>query len=116
MRGSRRFLPWLGALACAAGLLPAVFSPPQAVALPAGPAPLAPTTTDGGTWLGASDGGVFSFGGAPFYGSMGGHPLNRPIVTMAATPTGHGYWLVASDGGVFASVTPDSSVRPDPSG
>jgi ribosomal protein L24E len=33
---------------------------------------------------------------------MGGLPLNRPIVGMAATPTGAGYWLVASDGGIFA--------------
>ena len=30
----------------------------------------------------ASDGGIFSFG-ATFFGSMGGQPLNRPIVTMA---------------------------------
>jgi N-acetylmuramoyl-L-alanine amidase len=33
---------------------------------------------------------------------MGGLPLNRPIVGMAATPDGRGYWLVASDGGIFA--------------
>jgi hypothetical protein len=33
---------------------------------------------------------------------MGGTPLNRPVVGMAATPDGNGYWLVASDGGVFA--------------
>jgi hypothetical protein len=32
---------------------------------------------------------------------MGGRPLNRPIVGIAADPTGSGYWLVASDGGVF---------------
>ncbi len=46
-------------------------------------------------------GGVFSFGDATFFGSMGGKPLNEPIVAMAATPTGHGYWEVASDGGLF---------------
>jgi hypothetical protein len=50
----------------------------------------------------ASDGGVFSFGGAQFYGSMGGKPLNQPIVGIAATPDGGGYWEVASDGGIFA--------------
>jgi hypothetical protein len=50
--------------------------------------------------LAAADGGVFSFC-APFYGSMGGHTLNQPIVGMAATPDGGGYWLVAADGGVF---------------
>ena len=49
----------------------------------------------------ASDGGIFSFG-SPFYGSMGGKPLNQPIVGMAATPDGKGYWLVASDGGIFS--------------
>ncbi len=53
-------------------------------------------------WAVASDGGVFSFGGARFHGSMGGVPLNQPVVGMAATPTGGGYWLVAADGGIFA--------------
>jgi len=55
-----------------------------------------------GYWLVASDGGVFSFGSAPYYGSTGGQPLNSPIVGMAAMPDGGGYWLVASDGGVFS--------------
>ncbi len=60
-------------------------------------------TPDGhGYWLVASDGGIFAFGDAGFYGSMGGTPLNRPVVGMAATPDGRGYWLVASDGGIFA--------------
>lgn len=57
---------------------------------------------DGGYWLVASDGGIFAYGGAGFYGSTGGMKLNQPIVGMAATPTGQGYWLVASDGGIFA--------------
>ncbi len=61
------------------------------------------TTPDGeGYWLVASDGGVFAFGDAAFYGSTGDIQLNQPIVGMAATPDGHGYWLVASDGGIFA--------------
>jgi beta-glucanase (GH16 family) len=55
-----------------------------------------------GYWLVASDGGIFAYGDAPFEGSPGGTPLNKPIVGMAATPDGGGYWLVASDGGIFA--------------
>jgi hypothetical protein len=55
-----------------------------------------------GYWEVASDGGLFAFGNAAFYGSMGGKPLNQPIVGMASTPTGGGYWEVASDGGLFA--------------
>jgi hypothetical protein len=50
----------------------------------------------------ASDGGVFSFGNAQFFGSTGGMVLNKPVVGIAATPSGGGYWLVASDGGVFS--------------
>lgn len=55
-----------------------------------------------GYWLVAADGGIFSYGGATFYGSTGGMVLNAPVVDMTATPTGNGYWLVASDGGVFS--------------
>ncbi len=55
-----------------------------------------------GYWLAASDGGVFAFGDASFYGSTGGTTLNAPVVGIAATPHGRGYWLVGSDGGVFA--------------
>ncbi len=55
-----------------------------------------------GYWEVGSDGGIFTFGTARFYGSMGGTPLNSPIVGIASTPDGGGYWLVAKDGGVFA--------------
>ncbi|MGH8992149.1 MAG: M23 family metallopeptidase [Acidimicrobiia bacterium] len=55
-----------------------------------------------GYWLLGADGGVFSFGEAPFHGSTGDQTLNRPAVAMAAVPDGSGYWFAASDGGVFA--------------
>jgi hypothetical protein len=55
----------------------------------------------GGYWLAASDGGVFTYGNAQFYGSLGDKPLASPIVGIVPTSTGHGYWLVAQDGGVF---------------
>jgi hypothetical protein len=57
--------------------------------------------SSGGYWIVTADGGVFSFG-TPFFGSMGGTPLNAPIVGMASTPDHGGYWLVASDGGIFS--------------
>jgi hypothetical protein len=54
-----------------------------------------------GYWLVATDGGVFSYGDAQFFGSTGNIRLNKPIVGMASTPDSRGYWLVASDGGIF---------------
>ncbi|MDQ1360671.1 MAG: hypothetical protein QOJ44_1048, partial [Acidimicrobiaceae bacterium] len=61
-----------------------------------------PAPSNTGYWEVASDGGVFAFGDAGFFGSMGGMTLNRPVVGMAATPDRQGYWLVAADGGIFA--------------
>ena len=49
----------------------------------------------------ASDGGLFTFG-SPFYGSMGGKPLNEPMVGGSQVTGQPGYWTVASDGGVFS--------------
>jgi hypothetical protein len=63
---------------------------------------MAATADGNGYWLVASDGGIFSFGDAAFYGSMGGTRLNKPVDGMTATPGGGGYWLVASDGGIFS--------------
>jgi hypothetical protein len=62
---------------------------------------MAATPSGLGYWLVASDGGIFTFGDAAFFGSTGAVDLARPIVGMAPTPTRAGYWLVASDGGVF---------------
>lgn len=58
-------------------------------------------TSDGG-WMVASDGGMFTMPPAGFFGSLGGIPLNAPVVGGTATPTGKGYWLFGADGGVFA--------------
>jgi hypothetical protein len=44
---------------------------------------MAATPDGGGYWLVASDGGIFSFGDAPFLGSTGGITLNQPITAMA---------------------------------
>jgi hypothetical protein len=71
------------------------------------------TRDDGGYWLDAADGGVFSFGDSQFYGSIPGlgfypadsglpHSLNAPVVGMVPSNDDAGYFMVASDGGVFA--------------
>ena len=60
------------------------------------------TPSGNGYWMVASDGGIFSFGDAKFFGSTGAIHLNQPIVGMASTPSGNGYWMVASDGGIFS--------------
>ena len=63
---------------------------------------IASTPDGGGYWLVGIDGGVFAYGDATFYGSMGGTPMNAPISGIARTSDGHGYWLVALDGGIFS--------------
>jgi hypothetical protein len=61
----------------------------------------------------ASDGGVFSYGDASFYGSIPGlgiapddstarPSLDAPIVGIVPSNDDRGYFLVANDGGVFA--------------
>jgi exopolysaccharide biosynthesis protein len=62
---------------------------------------IARTPSGNGYWVASSEGYVFCFGDATYFGSMGGQSLNQPIVGIAARPQGDGYWLVASDGGIF---------------
>jgi hypothetical protein len=81
-------------------------SPADRITYVAAPPP--PPTA--GYWEVASDGGIFTFGNAGFFGSMGGTHLNAPVVGMAAHvinqqngfPIAAGYWEVASDGGIFS--------------
>ena len=76
-------------------------APAPAPAPPPGPTPVN-CAGGAGYWLLGRDGGVFSFGTAPFYGSTGNIRLNQPVVGMTRAPVGKGYWFVAADGGIFA--------------
>ena len=62
---------------------------------------MTPTATGKGYWMVASDGGVFTFGDAHFYGSLGGAHASSPTVAVVPTRTGHGYWLELADRQVF---------------
>jgi hypothetical protein len=55
-----------------------------------------------GYWTLTADGGVRSYGSAPFYGSTAGMALAKPVVALAPTAAGTGYWELAGDGGVFS--------------
>ena len=47
---------------------------------------MASTPSGHGYWLVASDGGIFNYGDASFYGSAGAVHLNRPVVAISVTP------------------------------
>jgi len=55
-----------------------------------------------GYWSTTADGSVYSFGGAPYLGSMGGKALAAPMIGMTPTPSRGGYWQLSSDGGIFS--------------
>lgn len=91
---------------------PAYTSPPVYVPVPAPlvPRPLeetpvavtVPRPQGGYLVLQNSDGGVFTYDGAPFYGSVPGvTPGGVKTVDAAWTPSGLGYWILGADGGVF---------------
>ena len=61
---------------------------------------MAATPSGGGYWLLSRDGGVFSFGGAPFLGSAAGRS-GAPFAAIGATASGRGYWLVDAAGSSF---------------
>jgi len=69
---------------------------------PAPPPAPSPASSSHGYWLVGSDGGIFTFGSAQFYGSTGSLRLQRPVVGITPTGDRGGYWLVASDGGIFS--------------
>ena len=62
---------------------------------------MARDATGNGYWIVADDGGIFSYGDAAFFGSMGGQALAAPVVAVAEGANGGGYLLAAADGGIF---------------
>ena len=89
-------------LAAAMAVAVTAFLPMATSGTPTAQAAGAKAAAAKGYWMVASDGGVFSFGNAQFFGSTGDIKLNQPIVGMAPSPTGNGYWFVATDGGIFS--------------
>lgn len=66
------------------------------------------TADDQGYYVFARDGGVFTFGNAPFHGSIPGliadgviAKLNAPIIDVAVADDDSGYVMLAEDGGIF---------------
>jgi hypothetical protein len=62
---------------------------------------MSPTASGGGYWLVGADGGVFTFGNARFFGSLGATSISGWINAMAATSSGDGYWLANANGDVY---------------
>lgn len=77
--------------------------------LPAQVVSMASTPDGRGYWLLLSDGAVYAFGDATWYGDLRGSswkggpvPPGAPAVGIAATPDGKGYLVLAADGSVYA--------------
>jgi ribosomal protein L24E len=80
--------------------------PTTTTTIPFRPIVTTPVESNQGFWLLGRDGGIFSFGTAGFYGSIGNVPLQKQIVSMAAKPDSTGYWFVGSDGSIYAYKAP----------
>ncbi len=96
---SMAVLPFMnGGTASAANPATAILTTPYLASVA-----MAATPSGHGYWLVGVDGGVFSFGDAPYLGSLPAlHLAVKNIVGIDATPDGRGYWLAGADGGVFA--------------
>lgn len=90
----------------AAGVEPApvVWAPPAQPHIGTPAAAFASTPSGRGYIVVGTDGGVFTFGDAMFFGSLPGLGVvpNAPIVSAQITPSGGGYVLAGADGGVYA--------------
>ena len=63
---------------------------------------MAPSPSGLGYWLVASDGGIFAFGDAGYFGSLPAAGL-RPVGgvrSLRPSPSGRGYWIIDGAGNV----------------
>jgi SpoIID/LytB domain protein len=60
----------------------------------------------GGYWGVATNGGVYTFGDAKFYGSARTYSPPAPTVGLAVDPKTGGYWEVLSNGGIYSFNAP----------
>lgn len=65
------------------------------------PVPFTLSRPQGGYIVVGSDGGVFTYDGAPFFGSLPGIKVVAKVVSAAWSPTGQGYWILGEDGAVY---------------
>ena len=65
------------------------------------PSRQSPAAAARGYYVLGNDGGIFSYGTAPFLGSVPGRGEHITAVLMALTPSQHGYWVLGADGSVF---------------
>ena len=63
-------------------------TPPRSTLLPVGTSTTA-SSPNHGYWLVSSDGGIFTFGSAQFYGSAGDIGLQRPVVGIGGCGRSH---------------------------
>src|SRR5678809_1368484 len=65
---------------------------------------MAPTPSGNGYWFTASDGGIFSFGDAKFFGAAASipAPAGRNVTAMVPSNDGAGYWQASATGELLA--------------
>lgn len=82
------------------GAAPALGSPRN---LPVGDTSAIESTPSGdGYWVASTDGGVFTYGDAQYWGAPAEFGTQSMIVDIASTPTGRGYWLLGTNGAVYS--------------
>src|SRR5262249_46637903 len=60
----------------------------------------------------STDGGVYTFGAAHFYGSMGGQAITNPIAAIVTDRAADGYWLLPANPPRGAPRLPQFTIPP----